>query len=485
MKRLSIIFLLLFTCISSTVSAAETTNLALGFNSVTKSLSIVNYTHDELPLSSVTTPAGYTELSPNGGIQVPTASISMVPEQGLTTSTSITWGSASSKSLVGTITVVEWKVNGVVVSAPPTIFAQAGTQTVELRVKNSSGVWSAPLIKSFTVNGAPVAVIGMSPSTNVDNTTAITWTSTGSTISGGLTISSSEWQLDSNPVVTAIPNGIISTVGAHVMKLRVKDSIGSWSAWSSKSFTIVQSNRVPTAVITMTPSSSITDATSITWSYGSSTDPDNDAISSAEWQLDSNPVVTAAPNGIVATVGSHTMKLRVKDARGLWSSLVSQTFSVTASDANLSGYTEVTKPMTSSSSNGFVASTDYSYPGQEGFYAFDGNMSTNWGTGYTAIPAGGHWLKLDLGVAQKVTALKMSPAMVRTGQASIKDWVLYGSNDDVNYSVVTSGLHDNTDTVTTHKFTNGTSYRFYRMNVTTSYDTGNACTAFLELRYYK
>jgi hypothetical protein len=399
MKRLPIIFLLLFTCISSTVSAAETTNLALGFNSVTKSLSIVNYTHNELPLSSVTTPAGYTELSPNGNIQVPTAAISMVPEQGLTTSTSITWGSASSKSPVGTITVVEWKVNGVVVSAPPTIFAQAGTQTVELRVKNSSG---------------------------------------------------------------------------------------TWSAWLSKSFAIVQSNRVPTAAITMTPSSSITDATSITWGYNTSTDPDNDSISSAEWQLDSNPVVTSTPNGIVTTVGSHTMKLRVKDSRGLWSNWVSQNFSVTASTpSDLPGYTEVTKPMTSSGSNGFVATTDYEYPGLNGYKSFDGSMSTGWGTGYTVIPSGGHWLKLDLGTAQKITALKMTPAYARTGQGAVKDWVLYGSNDNVTYTAITSGYHDNSETTTVHKFANGTSYRYYRMNVTSTYDTNNACTSFWELRYYK
>jgi hypothetical protein len=330
-KRLISLLLLAALSVPSTVFADELTELPLGFNDINPQLSIVNYDHARLPLQSVVPPMGYPQLAPTGIVQVPTAVITMTPSQALSISTNVVWSSSNSITPIGTITALEWKVNGVVVSAPPTIFPKAGANTVELRVQNSSGIWSEPTSKTFTVYTLPTAVISMSPSANIDNATAITWASNGSTASSGLTVSAVQWQLDSNAVTSTPPNGVIATVGSHIMQLRVRDSIGSWSAWTSKSFSVVQMNRPPTAVISMTPDSATTtikDSTSITWGFSGSTDLDGDAISVSEWTLDGT--IVASPNGAIATGGSHTMSLRVKDARGLWSTQVSKTFGVVA-----------------------------------------------------------------------------------------------------------------------------------------------------------
>jgi len=78
-------------------------------------------------------------------------------------------------------------------------------------------------------------------------------------------------------------------------------------------------NNKPTAVITMTPGTSITTATDITWSYASSTDIDGDTIINAEWRNKQNSYTTA---------GSYTTELRVQDSKGLWSEWTSNTFNV-------------------------------------------------------------------------------------------------------------------------------------------------------------
>jgi hypothetical protein len=156
MKKLLLLFMVMLTSFSSTTFAEEMRSLPLGFTDISPNLSVVNYEYASLPLTSVKTPTGYTELTPSGLVQSPNAVISMSPQQGITTSTSVTWGSSNSKSPNGTITQVEWKVNGTVVATPPSLFTKGGVYTVTLRVQNSSGVWSNYASQTFTVPNPPV-----------------------------------------------------------------------------------------------------------------------------------------------------------------------------------------------------------------------------------------------------------------------------------------------------------------------------------------
>lgn len=86
-------------------------------------------------------------------------------------------------------------------------------------------------------------------------------------------------------------------------------------------------NQKPIAVITMNPTTNIDINTNVLWSYNSSSDPDGDSIAAAEWKHN-GVIVSAPPNKFNA--GTHTVELRVQDAKGDWSDSVGKSFSVTA-----------------------------------------------------------------------------------------------------------------------------------------------------------
>jgi hypothetical protein len=323
MKRLMSVLLTTMLFFSSTTYAEETRTLPLGLTNVSANLSVVNYKEAGLPLTSVKTPNGYSELLSSGLVQVPTAVINMVPEQGITTSTNVSWSTSNSTSPIGAVTQVEWKFNGVIVNSPPVSFSKEGENTVTLRVKNASGIWSDPISKTFTVYTTPTAVITMTPSSGVLTTTSITWGTSNSVTPTG-TITQVEWKV--NGTIVSSPPTTFSQEGTNTVTLRVKNSSGFWSDPVSKTFTV---NAIPTAIINMTPSTNIDTLTSITWSSSSSLTSGGRTIAASEWQLDSNAVTSTPPNG-TATLGNHTMNLRVKDSAGLWSTVVSRPFTVTS-----------------------------------------------------------------------------------------------------------------------------------------------------------
>ena len=164
--------------------------------------------------------------------------------------------------------------------------------------------------------GAPVAVIGMTPSDGVFLNTAVVWSSAGSSAFGGRTIAASEWRLNGGVASETPPAAAV--MGENTMELRVQDSSGAWSPWVQRTFVV--ENRPPVAVIGMTPAEGLTEITEITWSHAGSSDPDGQEIVAAEWR---NAVATYA-------IGSHTAELRVQDSLGAWSPWAERTFTVGA-----------------------------------------------------------------------------------------------------------------------------------------------------------
>jgi len=80
-------------------------------------------------------------------------------------------------------------------------------------------------------NNKPVAVITMTPGIALTTDTNITWGYSNSTDPDGDTITNAEWKNKQS---------IYSTAGSYTIDLRVQDSKGLWSDWSSKSFIISQ-----------------------------------------------------------------------------------------------------------------------------------------------------------------------------------------------------------------------------------------------------
>ena len=238
----------------------------------------------------------------------PNAVIGMNPSTGLTPTTNILWNHASSWDPDGhAISLNEW-------SNRFSTYA-AGTHTVSLRVRDSLGLWSSWVSTTFTVtapaNRPPVAVIGMTPSTGLTPSTFISWSQAGSSDPDGHALFNAEW-LNMRSTYAA---------GTHTVQLRVQDSLGLWSPWASRTFTVTApvANRPPVAVIGMTPSTGIRTSTWIAWSQASSWDPDGHSLWSAEWDN---------MRGMYS-VGTHTVRLRVQDSLGLWSAWASRTFRVT------------------------------------------------------------------------------------------------------------------------------------------------------------
>lgn len=157
-----------------------------------------------------------------------------------------------------------------------------------------------------------------------------------------------------------------------------------------------------------------------------------------------------------------------------------------SSPTDLTSYVKSTRPMTSDSSNGLTVSASSFYGGYYPHQAFDNvvSESTGW-FAYTSMIDGGHWILLDFGESKRIRALTYVPVYVRTNQYGIKEWTLYGSNDAVNFTLLTSGTHDNSSSETIHKFSNTSSYRYYRFNITESYASSNTGVGLSDLQYYE
>ena len=276
----------------------------------------------------------YNDFDDNDGEQ-PIAKITMSPRSNLKPTSVITWGFSESKPSNGrVITDVEWSEN-------KQSTYTAGTHTVSLRVKDSSGLWSDWVSTTFTVTSdgvgsgitsneegkKPIAVITMNPNSNITTSTAITWDYRSSTCSSAVsetcTIVDAEWNND---------NTYFRTPGTHTVYLRVKDSLGTWSDWTSKQVTVVSDVAAtptvtkPIAKITMSPdptTTNVTAGTPITFTSTGST------------QVGDSPIVREDFYGAVSgentfNAGTHTVRLRVLDSRGIYSEVVSVTFTIYA-----------------------------------------------------------------------------------------------------------------------------------------------------------
>ncbi|MGE5653771.1 MAG: hypothetical protein ACM3ZQ_05810, partial [Bacillota bacterium] len=201
----------------------------------------------------------------------------------------------------------------------------AGSHTVKLRVQDSQGAWSDWASYSFSVadpaavgggvttpspqlptgNRPPLARIYLYPGAEFSANTPVIWLAQGSDPDGDAIIAE-EWQNRQS----SYPEG------EHVVRLRVQDSRGAWSDWTEQRI-VVGGNRPPQSVVQMFPDFNLTPST-VVYFFNGSWDPDGDTIESEEWE---NRQETYA-------VGRHTVRLRVKDSKGAWSSWTERSFVV-------------------------------------------------------------------------------------------------------------------------------------------------------------
>ena len=161
---------------------------------------------------------------------LPVAVITMTPQENITTNTIVDFSADSSIPTPGnTITATSWGGDYSL-----TGLYTAGEHTVTLTVKDSSGATSVQTQVTFNVIdpsavARPVAVITMTPNTNITNFTHVTFSHLDSITHNG-EIKAYEWE----GVRSQYP------VGIHTVKLRVQDYFDVWSEWAEVTFTVTQ-----------------------------------------------------------------------------------------------------------------------------------------------------------------------------------------------------------------------------------------------------
>ncbi len=110
------------------------------------------------------------------------------------------------------------------------------------------------------------------------------------------------------------------TLGTHTIRVRAKDIAGAYSPWTEKTFTITSS--APVVTLTATPTRTAKDGKFLVNISAAASDADGDTTT-LEWEN------KAADN--YYAVGTHTIRVRAKDATGLYSEWVSKTFTITNS----------------------------------------------------------------------------------------------------------------------------------------------------------
>lgn len=141
-------------------------------------------------------------------------------------------------------------------------------------------------------------------------------------------------------------------------------------------------------------------------------------------------------------------------------------------------------PMTSDTTPApYRVTADSFYLTNYGWKAFDKGVGYWYDT--TSFPdENGHWLKIDLGVAKRVNKITLESVIVSGANHSLKNWKLYGSNDDSDFTFLTSGTHPNGLQIVGYDFVNETKYRYYRVNVLDSYHSAPNYVGIREVGLY-
>jgi hypothetical protein len=126
--------------------------------------------------------------------------------------------------------------------------------------------------------------------------------------------------------------------------------------------------------------------------------------------------------------------------------------------------------------NNVSSSGDYS--GYTPSMAVDDNNSTPW-IAPNAVKPYDHWIKLEFNTAYVVSEIKWLPEYKR-----VKDWVLWGSNDDSDWDNLGSGVGGQANAWNDENISNTESYTYYKFQVTTDHEPTNTETMFYELQLW-
>ncbi|MFF2480264.1 discoidin domain-containing protein [Paenibacillus sp. NPDC058071] len=117
----------------------------------------------------------------------------------------------------------------------------------------------------------------------------------------------------------------------------------------------------------------------------------------------------------------------------------------------------------------FVVKQSGQYSSYAGWYMFDDSDTSYWYTYTAPKPAGGHWASIDLGRSCNIVSFRIMPGNISGGSNGLKDFELYGSNDESAWTQIHKATNPNNLVYNNYVVSNPGFYRYYRLNVLTSY----------------
>lgn len=141
--------------------------------------------------------------------------------------------------------------------------------------------------------------------------------------------------------------------------------------------------------------------------------------------------------------------------------------------------------MTSATSpEGIKITTNAQYVNDAGWKAFDRGTIADRSYWYVDgnVPVTGNWLKIEYPSPIQINSIEIT-ARVSNGLSGVKDFILYGSNNNVDYEPLISATHPNSTSKTKYKVDIKNSFKYYRINLLDSYNGGKS-TGIQEMQLY-
>jgi PKD repeat protein len=345
----------------------------------------------------------------------PNASITATPNP-VVSGSNVTFDASGSKDPDGTIAEYNWDLDGngtyeTTGNGTPAItvsYAQPGTRTIGVQVKDNNGTTATASVTVTIQNRPPTASFTASPNPVSPNATT-TFDASASKDPDG-TIAKYEWDLDGNGTyetntgTTKTTSRSYTNEGTVNVGLRVTDNSG---ATATTIVPIVVKNQAPTASFTATPNPANTNAT-ISFSASGSVDPDG-TIAKYEWDLDGNGTyetntgTTKTASRSYTTPGEVTVGLRVTDNKGATGS-TTKVITI-KNQPPVASFTATPSPATAGAAVTFDASASKDPDGTIAKYEWDldGNGTYETNTGTTATTTRSYPTAAEPAVGLRVT----------------------------------------------------------------------------------
>ena len=237
-----------------------------------------------------------------------------------------------------------------------------GNHVISVHAKDVVGNWGPFTTITLVIDKTPPTVSGLTLTPPASNNTAVAVSATGNdTATGNSNIAAGEYFIDTlgaagtgtamtsvyaptAAINATIPAGTISglTAGNHTVYVRAKDAAGNWSTAISATLlidrtsptinnvTVVPSPTNGSATITATVTASDAGGSGLNggqyWIDGTTTPPGSPSVFSGT----SSPITISGINVSSLSIGSHNLRVRVKDGAGNFSTVFTRSFNVTA-----------------------------------------------------------------------------------------------------------------------------------------------------------